>query len=120
MRLDLISERLCVGIGDDEIDALRPAAIMLLTALPPAPPTPNTVMRAFISRISVTLLMFTSQFDTGCYLQALAVCFHYGLGSCLEQLHHQAIGALALKVCPVIRRPSSRAISVCSASIFVI
>ena len=26
---------------------------MLLTALPPAPPTPNTMMRAFISRISV-------------------------------------------------------------------
>jgi hypothetical protein len=28
-----------------------------------------------------------------------------GLGSRLEQLHHQAIGALALKVCSVIRRP---------------
>ena len=36
---------------------------------------------------------------------SLAVCFHYGPGRCLEQLHHQAIGALALKVCPVIRRP---------------
>src|SRR5262249_43658941 len=30
----------------------RPAAIMLLTALPPAPPTPNTVIRGFISRMS--------------------------------------------------------------------
>src|SRR5690348_5263415 len=29
-----------------------PAPIMLLTALPPAPPTPNTVIRGFISRIS--------------------------------------------------------------------
>src|SRR5579862_9232717 len=29
-----------------------PAVIMLLTALPPAPPTPNTVMRGFISRMS--------------------------------------------------------------------
>jgi hypothetical protein len=27
--------------------------------------------------------------------------FHYGPGRCLEQFHHQAIGALALKV----RRP---------------
>ena len=66
-----LGERLCVGIGDDEIDSRRPAAIMLLTALPPAPPTPNTVMRACISRISVMLLMFTSRSDTGCYLQAL-------------------------------------------------
>src|SRR5690349_13076071 len=31
---------------------LRPALIMLLTALPPAPPTPNTVMRGLSSRIS--------------------------------------------------------------------
>src|ERR1700730_18220129 len=30
----------------------RPAAIMLLTALPPAPPTPNTVIRGFSSRMS--------------------------------------------------------------------
>src|SRR5262245_34846356 len=29
-----------------------PAVIMLLTALPPAPPTPNTVMRGFNSRMS--------------------------------------------------------------------
>jgi HlyD family secretion protein len=33
-----------------------PAAIMLLMALPPAPPIPNTIMRAFISRISVMLV----------------------------------------------------------------
>src|SRR5262249_47175672 len=39
----------------------RPAAIMLLTALPPAPPTPNTVSRAFISRISPMLVMFGSR-----------------------------------------------------------
>src|SRR5215467_10803925 len=32
----------------------RPAAIMLLTALPPAPPTPNTVIRGFSSRMSGT------------------------------------------------------------------
>ena len=30
----------------------RPAVIMLLTALPPAPPTPNTVMRGLSSRMS--------------------------------------------------------------------
>ena len=35
-----------------------PASIMLLTALPPAPPTPNTIMRAFISRISVMPVIF--------------------------------------------------------------
>jgi hypothetical protein len=35
---------------------------MLLTALPPAPPTPNTIMRAFISRISVMLVIFASRF----------------------------------------------------------
>src|SRR5262245_3544581 len=39
----------------------RPAAIMLLTALPPAPPTPNTVRRAFISRISVMLVIVASR-----------------------------------------------------------
>jgi hypothetical protein len=33
----------------------------LLTALPPAPPTPNTIMRAFISRISVMLVIFASR-----------------------------------------------------------
>src|SRR6201990_3573274 len=33
----------------------NPAVIMLLTALPPAPPTPNTVIRGFNSRISGTL-----------------------------------------------------------------
>src|SRR5579883_1853468 len=30
----------------------KPAVIILLTALPPAPPTPNTVMRGFSSRMS--------------------------------------------------------------------
>src|SRR6202167_3663777 len=30
----------------------RPAPIMLFTALPPAPPTPNTVIRGFSSRMS--------------------------------------------------------------------
>jgi hypothetical protein len=29
-----------------------PAVIMLLTALPPAPPTPNTVIRGLSSRMS--------------------------------------------------------------------
>src|SRR4051794_7108147 len=32
----------------------RPISIMLLTALPPAPPTPNTVMRGLSSRMSGT------------------------------------------------------------------
>src|SRR5260370_17603608 len=36
--------------------------IMLLTALPPAPPTPKTIMRAFISRISVMLVISASRF----------------------------------------------------------
>src|SRR5256885_5022427 len=31
---------------------IRPAVIMLFTALPPAPPTPNTVIRGFSSRMS--------------------------------------------------------------------
>ena len=33
-----------VGVGDDELAALEPGRIMLLTALPPAPPTPKTVI----------------------------------------------------------------------------
>jgi hypothetical protein len=45
-------QRLRVGVGDDEIDALSPEAIMLLTALPPAPPTPHTMIRGFSSRSS--------------------------------------------------------------------
>src|ERR1700722_7458660 len=39
-----------------------PDTIRLLTALPPAPPTPNTTMRAFISRISVMLVISASRF----------------------------------------------------------
>src|SRR5512139_590489 len=63
----------------------RPAAIMLLTALPPAPPTPNTVMRAFISRISAMFVMRASQSleckkGHGLLPTSLAVCFHYGRG----------------------------------------
>ncbi len=34
-----------------------PLAIMLLTAFPPAPPTPNTVIRGFSSRISGTFVL---------------------------------------------------------------
>ena len=40
------SERLGVGVGRDELDAARPASIMRLTALPPPPPTPMTLMTA--------------------------------------------------------------------------
>src|SRR5260370_30136709 len=62
-----------MGLGFDMVSACAsvlgtmkstpcsPAAIMLLTALPPAPPTPNTIMRAFISRISVMLVIFASR-----------------------------------------------------------
>jgi hypothetical protein len=38
-------QRLRVGVRDHELDALQLASIMLLTALPPAPPTPNTTIR---------------------------------------------------------------------------
>jgi hypothetical protein len=44
-----LRQRLRVGVGDDEIAAFKALAIMLLTALPPAPPTPNTVMRGLRS-----------------------------------------------------------------------
>src|SRR6185312_2233180 len=61
----------------------RPDAIMLLTALPPAPPAPNTTMRAFISRISVMLVIVASGFPgqagiARCRLlpDRLAVCGH--------------------------------------------
>jgi hypothetical protein len=37
-----IVQRLRIRIGDDEIDALDRARIMLAMALPPAPPTPIT------------------------------------------------------------------------------
>ncbi len=43
-----------IGVGDDEIVAFEPASIMLLTALPPAPPTPRTVMRGRSSLVSGT------------------------------------------------------------------
>ena len=35
-------ERLHVGVGDDELDAVELPLIMVLTALPPPPPTPMT------------------------------------------------------------------------------
>jgi hypothetical protein len=37
---------------NDEVDPLEPALIMLLTALPPAPPTPKMVIRGFNSLMS--------------------------------------------------------------------
>src|SRR5579859_277447 len=64
-----------------------PEAIILLTALPPAPPTPSTIMRAFISRISVMLVIVASGFPrqagiAGCRLlpHRLAVCGHQVCG----------------------------------------
>src|ERR1700686_3321018 len=132
----------------------RPASIMLLTALPPAPATPNTIMRAFISRMSVMPVIFASRLLSqagerghGLLPASLAVCFHDGrgqmsqsacslsvavarsatgpqsrhlvfkpcrhllgrhsLGSRLQQLNRQAIGALALtlEICSVIGCP---------------
>src|SRR6266404_1789063 len=86
-----------------------PAAIMLLTALPPAPPTPNTIMRAFISRISVMSVIFASRL-----LRRIATykpCRHllgcHSLSRRLQQLNRQAIGALALalEICSVIGCP---------------
>src|SRR5262245_17312321 len=62
MRLHLDMVSACASVlATTNATPCRPAAIMLLTALPPAPPTPNTVMRAFISRISVILVMFGSR-----------------------------------------------------------
>src|SRR5688572_32103463 len=49
--LDMVSA--CASVlATTKSTPCRPAVIMLLTALPPAPPTPNTVMRGFISRMS--------------------------------------------------------------------
>src|SRR6516162_10124523 len=49
--LDMVSA--CASVfATTKSTPCRPALIMLLTALPPAPPTPNTVMRGFNSRIS--------------------------------------------------------------------
>ena len=45
-------QRLRVGVGDDEVDPDEPETIMLFTALPPAPPTPQTMIRGFNSRSS--------------------------------------------------------------------
>jgi hypothetical protein len=38
-----------VRVGANELAAFQTVSIMLLTALPPAPPTPNTTMRGFNS-----------------------------------------------------------------------
>ena len=45
-------QRLGVGVGDDELAALERFSIMLLTALPPAPPTPITVIRGLRSWVT--------------------------------------------------------------------
>src|SRR5262244_1302468 len=49
--LDMVSA--CASVlATTKSTPCSPAVIMLLTALPPAPPTPNTVIRGFSSRIS--------------------------------------------------------------------
>src|SRR5262245_7727605 len=51
--LDMVSA--CASVlATTKSQPTRPAVIMLLTALPPAPPTPNTVIRGLSSRISGT------------------------------------------------------------------
>jgi len=45
MLAERLLNRLRIGIGVQEVDASRFDWIMLLTALPPAPPTPITVIR---------------------------------------------------------------------------
>src|SRR5574337_921285 len=53
--LDMVSA--CASVlATTKSTPCNPAVIMLLTALPPAPPTPNTVIRGFSSRISGTLI----------------------------------------------------------------
>src|SRR5258708_6059076 len=52
--LDMVSA--CASVlATTKSTPCSPAVIMLLTALPPAPPTPNTVIRGFSSLISGTL-----------------------------------------------------------------
>ena len=41
-------QRLSIGVGGDELDARTSLRIMLATALPPAPPTPMTLIRGLI------------------------------------------------------------------------
>src|SRR5262249_10645899 len=60
LALDLVSAWASV-LATTKSTPCKPAAIMLLTALLPAPPTPNTLIRAFISRISVMLVMSISR-----------------------------------------------------------
>jgi hypothetical protein len=54
-----------IRVGGDEVNALEP--IMLLTALPPAPPTPKMVIRGFNSLMSslFKLALKANLFSTG-------------------------------------------------------
>jgi hypothetical protein len=54
-------ERLCVGIGGDEVDALQPGRNHVVDGIAAGTAYPNTIMRAFISRISVKLGIFGSR-----------------------------------------------------------
>src|SRR5919197_5471430 len=53
MRSALDSVSACASVlATTKSQPTRPAVIMLLTALPPAPPQPKTVIRGFSSRMS--------------------------------------------------------------------
>src|ERR1043166_7048661 len=53
MRSDFDKVSACASVlATTKSHPTRPAVIMLLTALPPAPPTPKTVMRGLSSRMS--------------------------------------------------------------------
>jgi hypothetical protein len=71
-------QRLGVGVGDDKLDAAQAEAIMLLTALPPAPPTPNTVIRGLSSVRSGTLRLIV----IAAFFLDLSVCAFQPVRSC--------------------------------------
>src|SRR6516165_3598359 len=84
--LDMVSA--CASVlATTKSTPCRPAAIMLFTALPPAPPTPNTVRRGFISRISANLVMFASGLlEQARYERTLVTCRPCGLLPLLSRL----------------------------------
>ena len=147
-----LRERLCVSIGDDEIDALQPSRDHVIDGIAAgAADAEHGNARLHLANVGdvghgcFRLLEQAGTRGHGLLPTSLAVCFHYGrgemsqsacglslaaepadpqsgqlafkprrrflgrhgLGSRLEQLDHQAIGslALALKICPVARRP---------------
>src|SRR5680860_1378076 len=86
----------------------RPRSIMLLTALPPAPPTPNTVMRGLSSVRSGTLRLIVMAASNSCELSLAWLKAHPACApssSCPLKILHDPLANFGEVACPRTQEP---------------